>query len=126
MKKLTLSLALIASLFVSGCFSSKPEQHNLNITAAYSFEGRYSSSDLIEINGNKASFNECDFIWILSNNTLYDLLTSVSDSPDKIVFGDGKVYNFSREGISQSVIKDAFDEEEYVWEKWTIPTNGVR
>jgi len=118
-------LILTVSLLCCGCFSSKP--HNLSISAAYPFEGRYDSSAKIEIEGNKAEVRKEDSLWILSNHTLYNLLVSVSDSPDKITFGNGRTYTFSKKGVSlDPIAKDAFDDEEYVWQTWTIPTNGVR
>lgn len=123
MKKLF--FAFIVSLFCSGCFSTKGRP--LNISAAYPFEGRYDSSVEIKIDGNKAEVKKEDSIWILSNHTLYNLLISVSDSSDKITFENGKTYMFSKEGtLLYPSMKDAFDDEEYVWENWMIPTNGVR
>lgn len=122
MKKILLTLLPI--VLCSGCFSAKP--HHLSISAAYPFEGRYDSSASVEIDGKKADVRKEDSIWILSNNTLYNLLVSVSDSTDKIVFGNGRTYEFSKKCISERTARDAFDDEEYVWQNWTIPTNGVR
>lgn len=117
-------LSLIAVL-CAGCFSTKKTP--LNVSAVYPFEGRYDSSAKIEIEGSKAEIRKEDSLWILSNHTLYNLLISVSDSPDKITFGNGRTYTFSKEGVSlDPIAKDAFDDEEYVWQTWTIPTNGVR
>ena len=123
MKKLV-ALAIF-SMLCAGCFSTKP--HALSINAVYPFEGRYDSSVEIKIDGSKAEVRKEDSIWLLSNHTLYNLLVSVSDSPDKITFGNGRTYTFSKEGVSlDPVSKDAFDDEEYVWQNWMIPTNGVR
>ena len=124
MKK-KLFILTILSMLCTGCFSTKP--HALNINAVYPFEGRYDSSVEIKIDGNKAEVRKEDSLWILSNHTLYNLLVSVSDSPDKITFGNGRTYTFSKKGVSlDPIAKDAFDDEEYVWQTWTIPTNGVR
>lgn len=122
MKKLV-ALAIF-SMLCSGCFSAKP--HALSINAVYPFEGRYDSSTEIKIDGSKAEVRKEDSIWLLSNHTLYNLLVSVSDSPDKIVFGNGRTYEFSKKCISERTARDAFDDEEYIWQNWTIPTNGVR
>lgn len=107
-----------------GCFS--PKKHGLSITAAYPFEGRYSSVSEITIDGTKAEVEEKDSLWILSNNTLYNLLTSVSDSTDKIVFGS-KTYSIPKKsGKKNSLVeigRDPFDEEEFVWEDWNTTTN---
>lgn len=118
-------LALTISLLCCGCFSTKP--HNLSINAVYPFEGRYDSSVEIKIDGSKAEVRKEDSVWLLSNHTLYNLLVSVSDSSDKITFGNGRTYTFSKKGVSlDPMSRDAFDDEEYVWQNWTIPTNGVR
>lgn len=123
MKKILFTI--FVSLLCCGCFSTKPQ--NLSISAAYPFEGRYDSSAKIEIEGNKVEVRKEDSLWILSNHTLYNLLISVSDSPEKITFSNGRTYMFSKEGIStNSIVRDEFDDEEYVWQTWTIPTNGVR
>lgn len=123
MKKKLFILTML-SMLCAGCFSTKP--HALSINAVYPFEGRYDSSAEIKIDGSKAEVRKEDSIWILSNNTLYNLLVSVSDSTDKIVFGNGRAYEFSKKGILERTARDAFDDEEYVWETWTVPTNGVR
>ena len=116
-------LSLIA-VFCAGCFSTKPTP--LNISSVYPFEGRYDSSNTIKIDDDKISFNKEDSVWILSNHTLYNLLTAVSDNKDKITFGNKKTYVFSKDGSFIEYKRDAFDDEEYVWENWIVPTNGVR
>lgn len=124
MKKI-LSLILI-SLYLTGCFSNKNK--TLAVSAVYPFEGRYDSSAEIVIDGNKATVKKDDSIWILSNHTVYYLLTTVSDSQDKIVLGK-KAYDLKRSELKElrtPAQLDSFDDEEYIWEKWTIPTNGVR
>lgn len=119
------AFAILASLLCCSCFSTKPQP--LSVSAAYPFEGRYDSSAKIEIDEKQAEVKDGDSLWILSNHTLYNLLTSVSDAPDKIVFsGNGKAYLFTKEDSVLLGSRDAFDDEEYVWENWTIPTNGVR
>ena len=123
MKKILVTAFL--SIFLTGCFTSK-KPANLNIAAAYPFEGRYTASDEIVVNGEKTEVESKDSIWILSSKTLYSLLTTVSDNKDKITFGNKKTYVFSKDGSFIEYKRDAFDDEEYVWENWIVPTNGVR
>lgn len=120
MKKF-IALLGIGLVFCSGCFSTKP---GISVSAAYPFEGRYSSSDKIAINGNEAKVKEDESIWILSNNTLYNLLVSVSDSKDKVVFGN-RTYTLKKTMDSTEIEKpsqntNSFDNEEYVWENFEV------
>lgn len=118
---------LLLSLCCVGCFSTK-KPSTVSITAAYPFEGRYSAADEITINGIETKVKDSDSLWVLSNNTLYNLLVSVSDSKDKILFGTKeKTYFLPSEKNNRPIeSRDAFDDEEYVWDNWTVPTNGVR
>lgn len=121
------SVALSIMLLASGCFSSK--KNGIHVSTVYPFEGRYGSDSEIIVNGEKTSIRKEDSIWILSNMTLFNLLTSVSDSEQKIVFGKEKTYTFNKSKRTCSetpTVRQLFDDEKYVWEKWTIPTNGVR
>lgn len=123
MKKIFLVFLVI---LCTSCFS--PKKQHLSIAAAYPFEGRYSQISEITIDGNKAVVREEDSIWILSNNTLYNLLTSVSDSTDKIMFGS-KSYSIEKKDGKKTLLessRDPFDEEDFVWESWNISTNSVR
>lgn len=119
-------LCSIVSIFCNGCLSNR---HMLSINAAYPFEGRYDSSSTITINQDKIRFQEKDSIWILSNHTLYNLLTSVSDSKDKVIFKSSKrdylfSGNFDKEitNITNSSTS-SFDDEEYVWDSWIQSKN---
>lgn len=126
LRKFFLAALLSFTFCFSGCFSGK--QQPLTVSSVYPFEGRYTTSNEIVIDNEKCSFSDDDSVWVLSNHTLYYLLTSVSDSPNKIVFGK-KEYSFQK-SFSQTnataKARDAFDDEEFVWITWTIPTNGIR
>lgn len=111
---LSISLPLI-----SGCFSTP--KHDLRITAIYPFEGRYDSSNIVSINDNKISFAKEDSIWILSNNTLGNLLISVSEDKEKIIFKANRSYSILEEFNNfKKTQNDEFDNEEYVWDGWII------
>lgn len=128
MKKI-LTTALLSLVLLSGCFSSKPQ--SIAVSSVYPFEGRYDSSHEIVIDENVAKFKSEDSVWVLSNHTLYYLLTSVSDSPNKIVLGK-KAYSFDEKAkdedlkMLEEIERDIFDDEEFIWENWVVPTNGVR
>jgi len=128
LRKFFLASLLSLTFCFSGCFSGK--QQPLTVSSVYPFEGRYDATNEIVIDNEKCSFNDNDSVWVLSNHTLYYLLTSVSDFPNKIVFGK-KEYTFKKSSFptneNESVkSRDAFDDEEFVWITWTIPTNGIR
>lgn len=123
MKKLISTIILSATL-LCGCFSTKSE---LNLTAAYPFEGRYTSKNEIVIDSMKAEFDKNDSIWILSNRTIYNLLVDVSDSEDKIVFKNSKINDFNRELIKKfndykkyNSDEDDFAGERFIWEEWEL------
>lgn len=121
-----LLLTTIIALCLCGCFSSKNK--TLSVSSVYPFEGRYDSTHEIVIDGEKEQIKEKDSIWVLSNHTLYYLLTSVSDNPNKIVFGK-KEYSFKKNGEVKELnpaSRDSFDDEEYVWENWIIPPEGTK
>ena len=124
MKKI-LATAFLSFVLLTGCFSSKPQ--SITVSSVYSFEGRYDSTHELVIDKEKAKFKDEDSVWVLSNHTLYYLLTSVSDSPSKIVFGK-KAYSFDKKSGQMKEFRapsgDSFDDEEYVWENWRIPDSG--
>ena len=112
--------AILFAIVCSGCFSN-PQP--LNVSTVYPFEGRYGSKVVVAIDGKRAEVNEGDSIWILSNNTVYNLLTSVSDHPDKVIFGN-RTYSISKSEMKDLGVRDTFDDEEYVWENWKVPDSG--
>ena len=119
-----LILTAILSLCLCGCFSNKNK--TLTVSSVYPFEGRYSSTHEVVIDGKQAEVREKDSIWVLSNHTLYYMLTSVSDSPNKLVFGE-KAYKLEKsERKIREIGIDPFDDEEYVWENWNVSTNKVK
>ena len=58
MKKFILSIAA-SLLLLSGCVTKKSE---VTISQVYPFEGRYSSTNVITINGNEAKVKEQDLV----------------------------------------------------------------
>ena len=126
-RKTVLAALLALSIFASGCFSTK-KPVGIHVSSVYPFEGRYDSSAEISINGSEAEIREEDSIWILSSMTLFNLLTSVSDSEQKIVFERGaeqKSYILDKKARKCDEL-DPFDSEEYIWQNWMVPTNGLR
>ena len=70
MKKITIFLILTISL-VQGCIT----RHEIvNVTSAYPFERRYDKSDKIVVNGERIEIPKNKSVWILSNDTLNNLL----------------------------------------------------
>ena len=122
MKKV-LATAFLSVFLLAGCFSSKNK--TLSVSSVYPFEGRYDSTHEIVVDSKKAEIKEKDSVWVLSNHTLYYLLTSVSDSPNKIVFGKRAYLLEKSDRELREVSRDSFDDEEYVWENWTVSTNKV-
>lgn len=123
MKKL-LSTLILSITVLCGCFSLKNE---LNLTAAYPFEGRYTSKNEIVIDGKKAEFNKEDSIWVLSNRTIYNLLVDVSDSEGKVIFKDSKIDRFNddlarrfNEYKKYNSAEDDFIDEKFIWEDWEL------
>ena len=122
--------SIILCLLLTGCFTNpKNNTSQLNILTAQSYEGHYKNDSNIRINGKKIILNENESLWILSNSTLYNLLVSVSDSNDKIIFNgiQSTTNNSTLTNKNTNVtnkLDSSFDDEEYVWEKWIVPTNG--
>ena len=117
--KKTIFAALLA-IACAGCFSTR---NQLNVSTVYPFEGRYGSEVAVTIDGKQAEIKEGDSIWILSNHTVYNLLTSVSDHPDKVIFGN-RTYSVSKNEMKDLGVRDTFDDEEYVWQNWNVPDSG--
>lgn len=64
-------MALSMAILLQGCIST---HEVVNITAAFPFEKRYTSKDTIVVNGEKIEFPRNKSVWILSNDTLDNLL----------------------------------------------------
>ena len=69
MKKMVLTICLTAVMFV-GCVGPK----TVPINTAYSFEKRYDKSDKIIVNGEEIVVPKGRSIWILTSDTLNNLL----------------------------------------------------
>ncbi len=66
-----LLIALVTVVLLQGCIST---HEVVNITSAFPFEKRYTSKDSIIVNGEKIEFPKNKSVWILSNDTLNNLL----------------------------------------------------
>ena len=64
-------MAISVAILLQGCIST---HEVVSITTAFPFEKRYTSKDTIIVNGEKIEFPRNKSIWILSNDTLDNLL----------------------------------------------------
>lgn len=70
MKK-TIIFLILSMALLQGCIT----RHEIvNITTAYPFEKRYTKADRIMVNGEKIEIPKGKSVWILSNDTLNNLL----------------------------------------------------
>ena len=74
MKKLIL-VALAAAM--TGCITRKQQ---VDISASYAWEHRYTSADEVVVNGEKIQVAEDGSYWILSNVTLKNLIKQTANS----------------------------------------------
>ena len=65
-----IAIALTLIIF-SGCISSK-----ISVKPVYPFEGRYSDKTDLKIDGQKVNIPKGKSIWILSNDTLFNVIDS--------------------------------------------------
>lgn len=122
MKKILFTIALA---LLTGCASFKSQQ--INVTAAYPFEGRYDSNTEIVVDGKKLNYSES--IWILSNKTLYGLLTSANPSKRTSLLLQNNLDESELPTFFEvpNAVRDMDDfcNEQYVWETWIVSTNRV-
>lgn len=76
MKK-TITFMALALLLASGCITRKQQ---VNISASYAWEHRYSNADEVIVNGEKIKVAEDGSYWILSNITLKNLIKQTANS----------------------------------------------
>ena len=119
----TLAILAASLLVLTGCFTGKQQ---INVAAAYSFEGRYGTDTEIRIDGKKINYSES--VWVLSNKTLYSILTTANPNKRDTVLLENSLVDvptiYETPSAKRSDIDD-FCNEEYVWEKWTVSTNAV-
>ena len=118
-----LALLIVCASVLVGCASNKGQ---INITAAYPFEGRYGQETEIKIDGHKIAYNES--VWILSNKTLYSLLSTASPNKRRAMLLQNKLDEaprfFEMTEDPKGDLED-FCNEVYVWETWEVSTNKV-
>ena len=122
-KKIFSILVLSVLALLTSCASSK---NQINVAAAYPFEGRYGTEVEIRIDGKQIHYSES--VWVLSNKTLYSLLTSTGAKKREPVLLENKFEAIDTVFETPSVRRDNIDDfcnETYVWESWVISTNNV-
>ena len=65
----TILFSIMATVLFSGCISSK-----VTIKPVYSFEGRYSDKTDLTIDGQKVNIPKGKSVWIITNDTLFNIL----------------------------------------------------
>lgn len=75
MKKLI--VVVLVSVAMTGCITRKQQ---VDISASYAWEHRYTSADEVVVNGEKIQVAEDGSYWILSNVTLKNLIKQTANS----------------------------------------------
>ena len=78
----------IAILLGSGCITRKQQ---VDISASYAWEHRYTNEDLVLANGNRVKVNDEGSFWILSNITLKNLIKQTANSAYMRNFDGSKI-----------------------------------
>lgn len=91
MKKII--IVTLAAIAMTGCITRKQQ---VNISASYAWEHRYTNADTVVVNGEDIKVADGGSFWILSNITLKNLIKQTANSAYMKNFNDGSIVtNFS-------------------------------
>ena len=88
MKHTTIAFVTLALALASGCITRKQQ---VNISASYAWEHRYTNADTVVVNGENIKVPEGGSFWILSNITLKNLIKQTANSAYMKSLADGTV-----------------------------------